>query len=67
MDREIKKVFNSGNKLLEIIEYDGQKPDVYIESQDYGGCEGFEIDSKEQLKEIIQHLQVALERWRYET
>jgi len=64
------KAFNTGNKVLRLVEYGDelmsqfQNPEIDIESQDYGGCESFEIDSKEQLQQIIEHLQALRESWK---
>ena len=64
MGRKIEKTFNTGNKLLRLVEYADEKPDIQVESQDDCWGESFEIDSKQQLKEIIEHLQaMMLERW----
>ena len=63
MGVEVEKIFNTGNKLLRLVEYADEKPDMQVESQDNSGCESFEIDSKQQLKEIIEHLRAMIQRW----
>lgn len=66
----IEKKFQSGNKLLSIVRYphiypDGsiEHPDLWIESQDDGNQLCFEVESKEQLEAIIEHLLIVKANW----
>ena len=65
------KKFQSGNKLFSVVDYPlhpgdttQSHPDLWIESQDDAGAFSFELESREQLQAIIEHLLAIKDRWK---